>query len=250
MSAKQFITAQEHLAKLGITVQQALDFIETNVDQPDVIYSAARQNGVTNEMLNEITTFSTTVISEYFVSADLDPVKLDYTSILANFDLATLETLVGFNNNTGVLSNASLGEAVRPLLVEPLVYDFSFDPIYSHIQPNDGIYDAEELGVGHLSDVPATNESVESLFYGSLINMFSMLDESELNEIDLFPKDDNPEGFQVLLLEALSDSSSTVRTDEQVADLVIVNAAQIVDTFWVGDFVGILDHSYLGLATA
>ncbi len=251
MSTKQFISAAEHLAKLGITEQQAYDFIMDNVDQPDVIYSAAFDFGVTNAMLSEITGFSTTVISNYFELANLQPQKLDYTSMLINFDLGDLETLVGFNNNTGILSNDSFRDTVRPLVDDTQIYDFSFESVIPNLQPNDGIYDASELGVGHLTDVAATSENLESLFYGSLINIFKALDETELNQINAFPNDGNSEDFQALLQQTLSETPETVSwTDEQLAELVSNEAVDVINELWSGnELVGTLDFSYLGLAT-
>lgn len=252
MSTKQFISAEKHLAKLGLTVQQALNFIVANVnaDQPEVIYAAARQAGVTNAMLSEITGVSTTVIHDYFKAAGRDPVELDYTSLVVNFDLGSLETLVAFNDHTGILSNTSLRETVQPLLQFPEVYDSTWREAYP-FQKGDGIYDAEELGVGHLNDVPATDESIESLFYGTLINIFSALDESELNQIIAFPDDGNSEDFQVLLLEVLSETPSPVIwSDEQLADLVTKEGVDIIDEYWFSgsSLIGVIDHSYLGLA--
>jgi len=249
MSTKQFISAEEHLAKLGITVQQANDFIVENVDNPELLFVVARQNGVTNSMLSEITNISTSVISDYFVAADINSLELDQTSILVNSDLGFLETLVDFNHNTGILSNASLSEIVQPQ-VDGL-YEFTFET-HASLFPfylNDGIYDAEELGVGHLTDVAATSNSLESLFYGSLINMFRMLDESELNQINLFPEDGTSEDFQALLVESLSESpSSFIWTDEQLAALVTIEAAANINEFWANDgnpAIGIVDRSYV-----
>ncbi len=254
MSSKQFISAEAHLAKLGITVEQANDFILENVDNPKLLFSVARENGVTNSMLSEITNFSTSVISDYFVAADRDPIELDQTSALVNSDLGPLEALVDFNHNTGVLSNASLRETVQPLIVDDL-YEFTFETLES-LYPfflSDGIYDAEELGVGHLTDVAATSDSLESLFYGSLINTFKALDETELNQINLFPDNGTSEDFQALLVESLDESpSSVIWTDEQLAELVTNEAAKNINEFWANDdnpAIGILDRSYLVEAT-
>jgi len=253
MSRKQFISAEEHLAKLGVTVQQAFDFIVANVDKPEVIFSAARQYGVTNDMLSEITNATTIEIHDYFVNAGIDSIQLDWTSLLINSDLGSLEHLVDFNDNTGILSNASIREAVQPLIFLPDAYLFTWETIYDFAK-NDGNYDAEELGVDHLIDVPATDESIESLFYGTLIKIFSALDQAELDEINVSREDGSSEEFQVLLLDALSESpsSTTVWTDEQLAELVTNEAVNVIDKFWTGEieFVGVLDHSFLGLATA
>lgn len=249
MSVMQFITAEEHLAKLEITMQHAIDFIDANIDQPGLIYSTARGFGVTINMLSEITDFTVSDIDKYFASNGHDSIELNYTSILINSELGALETLVNFNTNSGVLSNTALSDVVGPLLNEPLTLGFTFKPTYK-FQPNDGIYDAEELGVGHLNNVPATDESIESLFYGTLINMFEALDQTELNQINVFSNDGSSEDFQTLVLNALSESPSpAIWTDEQLAELVADEAVDIINKFWTNDLVGVLDHSFLGLAT-
>jgi hypothetical protein len=94
MSRKQFISAEAHLAKFGVTVQQALDFIIANIDQPEVIYVTAREYGVTQAMLHEITDAPASVIDDYFTGAGFDPGRLDHTSILFNTDIGLLEDLV------------------------------------------------------------------------------------------------------------------------------------------------------------
>jgi hypothetical protein len=249
MSVKSFISAEVHLAKLGYSVQQANDFINANVGQAEIIFAAARENGVTTNMLSEISGHSTTVIRDYFEAAGLESKEVDYTSLLVNSDLGSLEQLVAFNERAGILSNTSLREAVRPLQI--LTYDDTFVPFYPQFQLIDGIFDSEELGVGHLTNVPAASGSEESLFYGSLIRIFLALDESELNQINTFPRNDDPKGFQVLLLDALSEPPSTIAwNDEELVDLVTHEAVRIIDEYWNGDLVGSLDHSFLGLATA
>ncbi|HNP52617.1 MAG TPA: hypothetical protein PKJ85_12605 [Nitrosomonas nitrosa] len=254
MSTKQFISAEEHLAKLGITVQQAFNFIAAKVREQDAdaIFNAARLSAVTNEMLSEITGgIPISVINDYFALADINNAALDQTSEIVNSDLGTLEQLVEFNNNIGILSNASLREDTQSLLIDSSLYFFMLDENYPFYL-KDGIYDAAELGVD-LEAVPATNDSIESLFYGGLINMFRALDESELNLINTFPDDGKPEDFQALLFDVLKESPSTVTwTDEQLAGMVAEKAAEIVGEFWSGEaeLVGVLDHSYLGLATA
>jgi len=252
MSTKQFISAEEHLAKLDFTVQQANDFIVGNIDEPDAIFIAARVNGVTLNMLSEITDVSTVVISEYFTNAERDPEDLNDTHKLINSDLGTLETLVTFNNNTGILSTTSLRDAVQPQLDILQPYNFFIgEPVYS-FQKDDGIYDTEELGVGHLGDLPATDENIESLLYGTLINAFSALDASELDQINTFPENGNHEDFQALITASLSNESpaSVVWTDEELANLVIDETVEIIGKHFSNNLVGILDHSFLGLATA
>ena len=250
MSTKQFISAEEHLAKLGVTVQQAQDFIIANVGLPEVIFAEAFNGGVTNSMLSEITNISTDIIGNYFTNANLDKNGLDQTSLLINSDLGAFESLVDFNNNSDILSTASLANDVQPLLIDPSLYDFVFGPVYV-FQTSDGIYDSEELGVSHLGNVDATNESIESLFYGSLLNIFSAIDETELSQINAFSEDGNPDDLQALLIDSLSDTSTpTAWTNEELKNHVTQEAVNIMNEYLVTDVIGVLDLSFLGLAVA
>lgn len=254
MSVKSFISTEAHLAKFGTTAPQALDFINSNLAQPDIIFNIARLYGVTTNMLSEISGFSKDIIQEYFDTAglDLDSKQLNYTSMLVNSDLSTLEHLVSSNNRTGILSNDSLNKEVQPLThVSPLEFNDFFEPVYDY-QPIDGIYDAEELGVGHLDNVPATSESIISLFYGSLINIYSAIDKAEIDQINAFPRNDNPEGFQALLFNVLRESPvSVVWSEKDLVEMIRIEAANIIDEYYESEsgLVGILDHSFLGLAT-
>jgi len=249
MSTKQFISAEKHLAKSGVTVGQASDFIWANIDQPEIIFAAARQHGVTNAMLHEITGVSSSVINDYFKNADLVPERLDHTSILFNTDIGSIETLVGFNDNAGALSNASLKAKVQPLIDLPAAYNFPFTARYD-FQSEDGVYDEDELGISQLGDIDATNENIESIFYGTLIRMFSRLDSTELSQINGFPKNGNPVDFQTLLLDALNDPvTDPIWTEESLVHKIVDEAVYLHNHYMQDDFVvGLFDHSYLGYA--
>lgn len=261
MSVKSFISAESHLAKLGVTVQQAKDYIELNREHPDIIFNTARDYGVTSNMLSELSGYSRSDVLGYFDANGLAGKEVDYTSEMVNSDLGSLEHLVGFDTNTGILSTDSLRAAVKALpernsIEKQVQYDSLFTPYYPKFETNDGIFDAEELGVGNLGNVPATTkeileENLESIFYGSLINIFLALDQSELNQIEAFPSNGNPLDYKALLFNALSETPApTVWTDAKLADLVVHEADHIIDMYWNSDLVGILDHSFLGLATA
>jgi hypothetical protein len=249
MSRKQFISAEEHLAKFGVTVQQANDFISANLDRPEFIFATARAHGVTNAMLHEITSAPATVIHDYFSSVDLVPERLDYTSIFFNTDIGLVEDLVGFNSYSGILSTASLREKVQSSIEIPVLYDFPFVARYD-FQSADDVYDADELGISRLGNIAATDENIESIFYGTLINMFSRFDQMELSQIKAFPEDGNPGDFLTLLSDALNDSPEIVAwTDVELLDLIVDEAVYLHDHYMNDDFVvGLFDHSYLGYA--
>lgn len=250
MSVKSFIPAEPYLNSFGITIQQAQDFIDLNIQHPEIIYRTARDYGVTTEMLSEIKNVPKDVVDTYFEPVDKEGMFIDGMSIIVNSDLGALEPLVNFNNQAGILSNASLREAT----LNKLEIKADYDPFFTLKRDlhEDGIYNAEELGTGLLGNVPATGEDLESIFYGSLINMFSALDKAEWNQITELRDSNSPEELQTLLFTALSESPSPVAWSEaDLKDMVSTEAADIIHTYWHSNstLIGILDHSMLGLAT-
>lgn len=245
--------AEKRLTELGFTLSQAIDFINTNINQPQIIFDVASEHGVNTRMLSEISGYSKDVVHEYFLNAGYDSATINTqlnTNLLVNSSLGSLESLVAFNEREGVLSNASLREVVKPVIDANYDYDGTFGPANLN-QSDDGVYSSGELGVENLNDVLATNDNLESLFYGSLINIFLALDQTELDQINTFPAGDDPDEFQVLVLEALSESPASVAwNDEQLADLVTDEAINLLERYWVSDLIGVLDHSLLGLASA
>lgn len=244
--------AEKHLTRLGFTVEQANEFIIANINQPKIIYDAAAQYGVTTRMLSELSGYSRDIVQKYFADVNPDWSKLLDKSKLVNSDLGTLENLVAFNTREGILSNASLNAVVKPKVeAQDYNYDMTFTSSNPGLQLKDGLYSSGELGVENLDNVPATNDNIESLFYGSIINIISSLDESEWNQIKALPDDVNPEIYQALLLTALDDTPSPiVWNDGLLEDKVTTEAVNIIAKYWTSDLFGILDHSYLGLATA
>ena len=131
------MSAESILNKQGITLQEAKDFIDSNVklNQPELIFKAALDHAVTISMLNEITGYSIDVINAYFELEHIDPSELDDIGKLVNSDMGDLEALIAFNNNSeGVLSTQSLQEKVKPLINPDVSEEFDthfFAPIYS-----------------------------------------------------------------------------------------------------------------------
>ena len=256
------MSAESHLAKFGVTVQQALNFLVANIEQPETIFNVASQYAITTEMLGEITTLSPDIVSNYFAAFGFDSSELDDTSILVNVDLGAFEQFISFNKNDAAytddadniseaLSTESLRGFVQPFLNDSASYDSVFGPQFA-FQANDGIYDADELGIDLGVEVQATNESVESLFYGSLINMFSAFDQAELTPIVQFPVNDrSSEDFKTFVSEAFQDVPETVLWPDDVMVRLVVNEAVILINELAAEdssIVGVLDQSFLGLA--
>ncbi|MFZ1711721.1 MAG: hypothetical protein WAT53_01485, partial [Nitrosomonas sp.] len=227
----------------GISISEARDFIFANVDQPGIIFNKAAEFGITTEMLSEITGYSSAVISGYLASFGLDTKLLDEVKILINSDPGDLSYLIDFNDHTGVLSTASLRDQVKALLKNPGDYDSFFEPVFFY-QNKDNVYTPDELGVSHLGNVPANSESLESIFFGTLINITNSLDAIELKRIIDFPPLDlnNLNDFIAIVADALSDPAATPYSDEFLVDFTVQNAVDEIEEYWAGDssLVGIL----------
>jgi hypothetical protein len=240
-------TGQEVLAHYQITVDQAIEFIRANLEQPEVIFNAAFESGITTQHLSDITGFSTDSISDFFASFGLDTKALDEVKILFNSDIGDFANFVGFNVRGEVLSNTSLGNQVK-LQVDPVEYSAFNESVFDY-QEVDGIYTSDELGITHLANVPATVESIESLVYGTLINIYSALDETELSQLKSFSHtESNVNEYRSILTEVLSDPAN--RSDQDLANVVVNETAALIDEYWNGDVqvTGNLDLSLLGLA--
>ena len=191
-------TGQEVLKFYGITVEQAIDFIMAYVNNPEVIYDGASELGITTQHLSDITGYSTDVIKNYFESFGLDTYTLDEVRILFNSNLGDLNYLVGLDDLTGVLSTTSLGEQVKAS-VDSSVYHHFFESVWGY-QPIDGIYSPDELGTSMVGNIPATTDSIESLFFATLINQYIALDSLEMDQIINFKiTDTNFDEYQVML---------------------------------------------------
>ena len=254
-------TAAQHLPTIGtsgVTFEEANDFIFSHLDQPQVIFDISKQYGVTVSMLAEISGHSTDEVTAYFSNAALDAKELDKVSSLINYDLGSLAHFVDFDNNTGALSTAALQAIVKPKFDDPADYDDFFSPLWSsHVV--DHVFTPDELGITHLGSIPhpgevfEKNEGLESVFYGTLLNIFKALDQTELDQITNFSHTDtNNTEFQALLVEALNSSpSSSTWTDKELSDHVTVYAQDIIDGYWNDPNIsGILDLSYVALAAA
>ena len=72
------MTTSEYLASLGITMQQAHDFIFAHLDDAALIYNTANQYDVTNAMLGEIVGGVTTQqVRDFFDSRGLNSAELE-----------------------------------------------------------------------------------------------------------------------------------------------------------------------------
>lgn len=183
--------AASHLAQYGIDLQDAVAFVQANQGNPVLLLNISRDYGLTFDMLGELFgNLSGGEVEAYFRSHGLlenEPEPGSGGAALIPAQWAKVATVVALNENAGELSNASIRAKVIAQTGEA-AYLKAFDPMQYEAEgtPSDGILTAEELGLGHLANLPATVETVESLLYGTIIKIQQSLDMTEAMQMGTF----------------------------------------------------------------
>jgi hypothetical protein len=177
------MTTSSYLANYGVSMDLARNFILSHVNDPGLIFETARSYGVTNDMLAEITEYSTADVRGFFRSHGMDDTQLEAKPMF-DLMLAPLGSLLALDNATGILSVAALRDQVVAR-VGTSAYQATFDP--SQIAGGlDGVFTPAELGTATLGTLPATTATLESLFYGTIINLAHSIDLQEVDQLAQF----------------------------------------------------------------
>lgn len=248
------MNAAEHLAKFGVTVAQAKEFILANINRPQEIFNVAKQFGVTNAYLAEIYGGVTTQdVIAFFDSVKIDSRSLDsgtstgtgntpsssaFPAELANSAFANL---VKLNTETGVLSNANLKNGiVSKTGLEAFNKLFTAGSVDSN---GDGQIGSADLGLANFSNIAATPENIQSLYFGTIINTYKSIDFQEVQQLGDFV-DKNGQALSAelskgqgalfdqyikLIISVFEDPAAPpIFSDAQLADLLIGSTAAIV----------------------
>jgi hypothetical protein len=268
----------------GVTLQQASDWVQARLDQPGAIYSICLEFGINSTMLAEIVQpfvpgVRATEVEAFFVNLGFEAQLLrDATPVpppppvlvpapapapppndggFSGFfpqEFGGLLSFVSLNSNSGALSNSSLRVASLAQLTQDSLYWSLFSPA-SFGGEGDGVWTSSELGFSGLGNLPATAETLESLFYGSIIRVARSIDEGEVNQLEGF-LDANEAALEAgnmavvnSFVQQLTQAFSTpaavplVGDEELAAFLPFVTAtvAQLVGTGGSDLFGGLLD---------
>jgi hypothetical protein len=234
------LSASQHLSSFGITVAQAQAYIFANLNNLSAILSLADQYGVTNDMLAEIVGggYTGDQVEAYFVSHGLDSSILDaptdpgtpqYSTVVPE-DLMELSSLITLNNSTGELATGALrSEVVGRTNSTDYWALFS---VGGYLGSSDGTFSTADLGFTQLGSLPATAETMESLFYGTMISTLKAIDMSEINELHQFTEANQTAlangdaavmaAYIDLIVSVFSDpATDPVLSDAMVNDVVV-----------------------------
>jgi hypothetical protein len=181
------LSAAEHLASFGVSMEQALQFILGNVRNAPVILGVSAEYGVTLDMLGEIVGYSSDDVAAYFVANGLDPSPLEGGvpgpgQAFVPLVLDSLANLWTLNTRTGDLSNAALRAQAVSAVGGEANFDMIFNPVH-FAGGADGVFGRADLGFSQLGPLAATQANLESLFFGTVINLVQHVDASERQAI-------------------------------------------------------------------
>ena len=167
-----------------------------------------------------------------------------------------LLAIVSLNHNTGVLSNANLRSIALQQGVSAERYDQLFSP--QDIDWNgDGTFSTSELGLSQLGNLPATSDTVASLLYGTMINVYHALDMQELMSIGNFvsthgtdiaynPNSPYVAQLESMMLNALSTPAAPpIMSDAEIANVIGISVAGMAQAY--GDDFALFDDAFSGI---
>lgn len=237
-------TTTERLASLGITMQQAHDWVFSHLNDPQTICDVARNFGITNSMLGEIAGgFSATQVQSFFMMRGIDSSVLDMggmtgSHMVMSSTLSGLSGLIALDTNTtGALSVAAIQTRVTAVTGES-AYAAAFNPA-NFAGAADGTFSATDLGFSGLGDLPATSETLQSLLYGTLIHVMRAIDLTEISQLQSFVQSHatsfstDPQGTLSQLLTLLGSILETPARLPAFSESMTADAAVAAGTAFV-----------------
>ena len=187
------MTASEQLEKFGLSVDVAREWIVAHLNAPKAIYDVALAGGLSNDMIAEILSplapgLDGKTVEGFFTlhgfagSALNNSTPVNSKAPVLSDDMTSLTGLVGMNTHEGTLSTASLRQAVHAELDDAGLYSQLFNPD-NYIGAEDGLFTADEIGVPGLAAIAATSANLESLYYGTMINVLKSVDTNEVHQL-------------------------------------------------------------------
>lgn len=249
----------EKLAELGIPMEFAREFLMANLNNPQLIFSIASQYDIDNAMLGELAGgYSHDQVEGFFAMHGIASAVLDERhDFFDGEDMPTqILSLIRMNDATGALATANLRTAVIAQ-VGQAAYDAMFDPSLFE-GASDGSFSTAELGFSHLGALPATQATLESLFYGTVLASMRTIDASEAAEVENIMDFSDMhlqhmiDGDEALFMQMVNmvmgvfdPTDAPMMTEAQLQDMAVtagVKFVQIVGAEAEGDslFIGVL----------
>lgn len=254
-------TASSTLAQHGWTMAQAAQWIQAHLSDPAQIQSTMTGMGLDYTMLSEVAAqlqpgITPSHIQQFFQASIPQPQPGPQEPWEGDGVFPSeLLGVVDLNQSTGILSNANLRSIAQQHGVSAERYDQLFSPRDIDLN-GDGTLSTSELGFGTLGNLPATSDTMASLLYGTMINIYHALDMQEITSIGNFVNTHgadiayNPNSPYVAQLESMmfnalaTPAATPLLSDAQIADVIGLSIATIAQSD--GDF-ALFDDVFSGI---
>ena len=181
------MSTSSYLAKFNVTFEQASQYVHANLHDLPGIVAVARQYGITSDMLGELAGgYSGAQVRGYLAGFGIETGSLEAESLFPS-DMLQFSNVMALNTRGDDLSTASLRAQVIAR-TGATAYDAAFDP-NQYAGGLDGVFSAADQGISSLGPLPATAETLESLFYGTIIRLAGSVDMQELLQVQSFAHD-------------------------------------------------------------
>jgi hypothetical protein len=238
-------------AHFNVSMADARDFVMAHVSDPASIYNLAVQNHVTSDMLAEITGYTSTDVENFFTANHMDATALRAAPTPApGLQLLSLEgttipdSIVKLDTYPGVLSTESLHAAIVAQTGQA-AYDMAFSAA-PYDANHDGQLSASELGTTALgASLPATEATIESIFFGTVVNALKSFDQTELTDLWAFADSHTAaleagdlatmqQMITMLFNDISTPTSAPAVSDQMVIDAVVQPVAELINLVGAG----------------
>lgn len=155
--------------------------------------------------------------------------------------------VISLNNNSGSLSTSALRDAVVAK-VGLSNYNEAFD-ISEYAGASDGVLTTAELGFSQLGDLPATRETIESLYYGTIIKALKSIDMQEITDLQQFVLAHQAQiangdsatikAYTDLMVEVFADEANPpLMNDQMISQAIVASTQAFVEIVNTGTYSG------------
>lgn len=120
-------TAKDVLQSYGLGVADAAAFINSNLQNPQVIFDTAKKFGITNQHLSEITGYPTNVIQSFWLAHGLQPALLDPKSTVTEVNLVEIAVQKFITSPSGFDLQTPSSQPLTQLNAETGAFKFMVD---------------------------------------------------------------------------------------------------------------------------
>lgn len=262
-SSNGITTAQTIVQKFNLTTAQVGEWLNANYySNPASVQEIAKIAGLDSIMLSELLSphiygITPDAINQYMQQHIPPATSPTPTRPVVSDDAADqITAFVGLNENGGILSTDYLRSQILQQGISQEQYNRIYEPS-QYVGYEDGVFTPGELGISHLGNLSATSQTLESLFYGTLINTLRAIDHSEAAQLDRFmeknysqltPGTDTFEEFIAMTLQMFSTpTTQPFLNDYEVSEIIVESASIVVGLMGQHDDMALMDGIFAGL---